>query len=40
MEIPAEVLASLPSLDQIQAKAEAAKARAAAALNLAASSGD
>lgn len=28
LEIPAEVLASLPSLDQIQAKAEAAKERA------------
>ncbi len=32
MDIPAEVLSSLPSLDQIQAKAAAAKARAAQAL--------
>ena len=32
MEIPMEVLSALPSLDQIQAKAEAAKAKAAAAL--------
>lgn len=31
MDIPAEVLASLPSVDEIRAKAEAAKARAAAA---------
>ncbi len=32
LDIPAEVMASLPSLDQIRAKAEAAKARAQAAL--------
>lgn len=32
LEIPPEVLASLPSLDQIQAKAEEAKARGEAAL--------
>lgn len=32
MDIPSEVLASLPSVDQIQAKAVAAKARAEAAL--------
>lgn len=32
LDIPPEVLGSLPSIDQIQAKAEAAKARAAAAL--------
>jgi Pyruvate/2-oxoacid:ferredoxin oxidoreductase delta subunit len=32
LEIPAEVLASLPSIDQIQAKAQQAKARAAEAL--------
>ena len=36
MDIPAEVLASLPSPDQIQAKAQAAKARADAALGTAA----
>jgi NAD-dependent dihydropyrimidine dehydrogenase PreA subunit len=36
MDIPAEVLASLPSPDQIRAKAEEAKARAEAALKLAA----
>lgn len=35
LEIPAEVLASLPSLDQIQAKAEAAKERAQALLSAA-----
>jgi NAD-dependent dihydropyrimidine dehydrogenase PreA subunit len=35
MDIPAEVLASLPSPDQIRAKAAEAKARAAAALKLA-----
>ncbi len=35
MEIPPEVLASLPSIDQIQAKAEQAKARAVEALALA-----
>jgi Pyruvate/2-oxoacid:ferredoxin oxidoreductase delta subunit len=35
-DIPAEVLASLPSADQIQAKSEEAKARAAAALARAA----
>jgi NAD-dependent dihydropyrimidine dehydrogenase PreA subunit len=40
MEIPAEVLASLPSIDQIQAKAEQAKARAVEALKLAAASSD
>jgi NAD-dependent dihydropyrimidine dehydrogenase PreA subunit len=32
MDIPGEVLAALPSLDEIRAKAEAAKARAEAAL--------
>jgi Pyruvate/2-oxoacid:ferredoxin oxidoreductase delta subunit len=37
LEIPMEVLSSLPSLDQIQAKAEQAKQRAAEALTLAAS---
>ena len=36
LDIPAEVLASLPSLDDIQAKAEAAKARAQAAIDAAA----
>ena len=36
LDIPAEVLASLPSLDDIQAKAEAAKARAQAAVDAAA----
>jgi hypothetical protein len=36
MEIPTEVLASLPSPDQIRQKAAEAKARAEAALNLAA----
>ena len=36
LDIPAEVLASLPSLDEIQAKAEAAKARAQAAVDAAA----
>jgi NAD-dependent dihydropyrimidine dehydrogenase PreA subunit len=35
LDIPAEVLASLPSLDEIQAKADAAKARAQAALDAA-----
>ena len=35
LDIPAEVLASLPTLDDIQAKAEAAKARAQAALDAA-----
>jgi Pyruvate/2-oxoacid:ferredoxin oxidoreductase delta subunit len=39
MEIPIEVLASLPSPEQIQAKAIEAKARAEAALKLAASHG-
>jgi len=33
MDIPAEVMAALPSLDEIRAKAEAAKARAEAALS-------
>jgi len=33
MDIPAEVLAALPSLDQIAAKAAAAKAKAEAVLN-------
>jgi hypothetical protein len=37
-DIPAEVLASLPSPDQIKAKADAAKARAEAALARAADS--
>jgi Pyruvate/2-oxoacid:ferredoxin oxidoreductase delta subunit len=37
MDIPTEVLASLPSIDQIQAKAQQAKARAEAALAAAAS---
>ena len=32
MDIPAEVFAALPSVDEIRAKAEAAKARAEAAL--------
>jgi hypothetical protein len=32
MEIPAEVLASLPSADEIRAKAESARRRAASAL--------
>ena len=36
LDIPAEVLASLPTLDEIQAKAEAAKARAQAAVDEAA----
>ena len=36
LDIPAEVLASLPTLDEIQAKAEAAKARAQAAIDEAA----
>ncbi len=36
LDIPAEVLASLPTLDDIQAKAEAAKARAQAAVDAAA----
>ncbi|HEX3869914.1 MAG TPA: ferredoxin family protein [Pirellulales bacterium] len=36
MEIPAEVLSALPSIEQIQAKAEQAKARAEAALRDAA----
>ncbi|MCY3844475.1 MAG: ferredoxin family protein [Acidobacteria bacterium] len=36
LDIPAEVLASLPSLEDIQAKAEAAKARAQAAVDAAA----
>ena len=36
LDIPAEVLASLPTLDDIQAKAEAAKARAQAAIDAAA----
>ena len=36
LDIPAEVFASLPTLDEIQAKAEAAKARAQAAVNEAA----
>jgi Pyruvate/2-oxoacid:ferredoxin oxidoreductase delta subunit len=36
MDIPTEVLASLPSIDQIQAKAQQAKARAEAALAAAA----
>src|SRR5687767_6568787 len=36
MEIPPEVMASLPSPDQIRAKAEQARARADAALKLAA----
>ena len=36
LDIPAEVLASLPSLDEIQAKADAAKARAQAAVEAAA----
>jgi NAD-dependent dihydropyrimidine dehydrogenase PreA subunit len=35
MDIPGEVLAALPSLDEIRAKAEAAKARAQAALAVA-----
>jgi NAD-dependent dihydropyrimidine dehydrogenase PreA subunit len=35
LEIPAEVLASLPSIDQIRAKADQAKARAAEAVKLA-----
>ena len=35
LDIPAEVLASLPTLDDIQAKAETAKARAQAALDAA-----
>ena len=39
MEIPAEVLSSLPSIDQIQAKAEQAKARAVEALKLASANG-
>ena len=34
LDIPAEVLSSLPSMDQIQAKAEQAKARAAEAIKL------
>lgn len=34
LDIPAEVLASLPSIDQIQAKAAQAKARAAEALKM------
>jgi Pyruvate/2-oxoacid:ferredoxin oxidoreductase delta subunit len=34
MDIPAEVLASLPSVDEIQAKAKEAKARAEAALKM------
>jgi NAD-dependent dihydropyrimidine dehydrogenase PreA subunit len=38
MEIPADVLASLPSADQIQAKADAAKRRAQQALDAAESS--
>ena len=36
LDIPAEVLASLPTLDEIQAKAEAAKTRAQAAVEAAA----
>ena len=36
LDIPAEVLASLPTLDEIQAKAEAAKVRAQAAVDAAA----
>ena len=36
LDIPAEVLASLPTLEDIQAKAEAAKARAQAAVDAAA----
>ena len=36
LDIPAEVLASLPSLDEIQAKAESAKVRAQAAVDAAA----
>ena len=36
LDIPAEVLASLPTLDEIQSKAEAAKARAQAAIDAAA----
>jgi len=36
LDIPAEVLASLPTLDEIQAKAEAAKVRAQAAIDAAA----
>ncbi len=36
LDIPAEVLAGLPTLDEIQAKAEAAKARAQAAIDAAA----
>lgn len=36
LDVPAEVLASLPTLDEIQAKAEAAKNRAQAALDAAA----
>ncbi len=36
LDIPAEVLASLPTLDEIQAKAENAKARAQAAIDAAA----
>ena len=36
LDIPAEVLASLPTLDEIQAKAETAKARAQAAIDAAA----
>ncbi len=36
LDIPAEVLAGLPTLDEIQTKAEAAKARAQAALDAAA----
>ena len=36
LDIPAEVLASLPTLDEIQAKAEAAKVRAQAAVEAAA----
>jgi len=39
MEIPAEVMASLPSPDQIRQKAIEAKARAEAALKLAGESG-
>lgn len=39
LDVPAEVLASLPSLDQIQAKAEEAKAKAKAALELAEANG-
>lgn len=36
LDVPAEVLASLPSLDEIQAKAEAARVRAQAAVDAAA----